>query len=109
MTLKQRIIEILTEGFATQPFRDWGIEARSNKKEIAEARKENLKHIGIIADEIIAIFKKEVMDLKTFKTAEEKKILDEIRNFMKENKPYFNWSAYAVDKIKSWQTKLNKK
>jgi len=48
------------------------------------------------ADQILAEFKKEVMDLSTFKTKAEKEILDEIKN-----NP--NWKGSL---LKSWQEKL---
>lgn len=58
-TLKNRIIEILIEGFSTQPFRDWSLEAKLKEPEITEARKKNLKHIGLLTDDILVELKKE--------------------------------------------------
>lgn len=50
---KDKIEEILIEGFATSPARCWHVEA--DKDNIEEKRNENLKHIDYIADDILSL------------------------------------------------------
>ena len=57
MNQKEKIKEILVEGFATQPFRDWRLEARLSKKELEEARNKNLEHIEEVANQILGAIK----------------------------------------------------
>ena len=97
-TLKEKIIEILEQGFS----------------DLSEDEKKTNK---VQSELILALFKKEVMDLSTFKTKSEKKILEEIKNTdwdrrlaeIGTNNPERKLVAMGVfmeQKIKLWQEKL---
>ncbi len=56
--IKEKIIEILIEGFSTSPSRNWGLEV-GTKEESDKGREENLKHIRELADELSGLFEEE--------------------------------------------------
>jgi len=62
MNYKEKIEEMLVEGFAAAPSRCWACEARTPKEEIAGKREQNLEHIGIIADSVTSLLEQAQRD-----------------------------------------------
>lgn len=96
--LKEKIVKIIKKHNHNRSMSLAEIEALITLKQIKNWQS---KWDNILATQILAEFKKEVMDLSTFKTQEEKGVLEEIRKFDSKGDP---WKAEKA--TKSWQDKL---